>query len=55
MEEDPFALLEAMTIAAFATGCEQGYIYIRGGVSRGPERLRMPLRRHVPAACWVRM
>jgi len=30
MEEDPFAIVEAMTIAAFATGCEQGYLYIRG-------------------------
>jgi NADH-quinone oxidoreductase subunit F len=30
MEEDPFALLEAMTIAGFATGCEQGYLYVRG-------------------------
>jgi NADH-quinone oxidoreductase subunit F len=30
MEEDPFALLEAMTIAAYATACERGYIYIRG-------------------------
>ena len=30
MEEDPFAVVEAMTIGAFATGCEQGYLYIRG-------------------------
>ena len=30
MEEDPFALVEAMTIAAYATGCQQGYLYIRG-------------------------
>jgi len=30
MEEDPFALVEAMTIAAFATGCEHGYLYVRG-------------------------
>jgi NADH-quinone oxidoreductase subunit F len=29
MEEDPFALVEAMTIAGFATGCERGYLYIR--------------------------
>ena len=29
MEEDPLALVEAMTIAAFATGCELGFIYIR--------------------------
>jgi NADH-quinone oxidoreductase subunit F len=30
MEEDPFALVEAMTIAGYAAGCERGYIYIRG-------------------------
>ncbi|MDQ2942088.1 MAG: SLBB domain-containing protein, partial [Candidatus Dormibacteraeota bacterium] len=30
MERDPFAVVEAMTIAAFATGCEQGYLYVRG-------------------------
>jgi NADH-quinone oxidoreductase subunit F len=30
MEHDPYAILEAMTIAAYAIGCEQGYIYIRG-------------------------
>ena len=29
MEGDPFAVVEAMTIAAFATGCEQGYLYVR--------------------------
>ena len=29
MEGDPFALVEAMTIAACATGCEHGYIYVR--------------------------
>ncbi len=30
LEGDPFAIVEAMTIAAFATGCELGYLYIRG-------------------------
>jgi|HubBroStandDraft_6_1064221.scaffolds.fasta_scaffold134295_1 NADH-quinone oxidoreductase subunit F len=30
MEDDPFGLVEAMTIAAYATGSEHGYIYIRG-------------------------
>jgi NADH-quinone oxidoreductase subunit F len=30
MEQDPFAVLEGMTIAAFAAGCERGYLYIRG-------------------------
>jgi NADH-quinone oxidoreductase subunit F len=30
LELDPFAVVEAMTIAAFATGCEKGYLYVRG-------------------------
>jgi NADH-quinone oxidoreductase subunit F len=29
MEGDPFAIVEAMTIAAVATGCERGYLYVR--------------------------
>jgi NADH-quinone oxidoreductase subunit F len=39
MEEDPFALLEAMTLAGFATGCEQGYLYIRGEYPLAARRL----------------
>jgi NADH-quinone oxidoreductase subunit F len=30
LESDPFAVLEAMTIAGYATGGEQGFIYLRG-------------------------
>ena len=30
IENDPFSLVEAMTVAAFATGCEKGYVYMRG-------------------------
>ena len=30
LEGDPFALVEAMTIAGFATGAAQGFLYIRG-------------------------
>jgi NADH-quinone oxidoreductase subunit F len=29
MEQDPFAVVEGMAIAAFAAGCDKGYIYIR--------------------------
>jgi len=29
MENDPFALVEGMAIAGFATGCEKGFVYIR--------------------------
>jgi NADH-quinone oxidoreductase subunit F len=30
MEGDPFGLIESMTIAGYAAGCELGYVYIRG-------------------------
>ncbi len=30
LEGDPFSVIEAMTIAGYAVGAEQGYIYVRG-------------------------
>jgi NADH-quinone oxidoreductase subunit F len=39
MEGDPFGLVEAMTIAAYATGCEEGFIYLRGEYPLAHERL----------------
>ena len=30
IESDPFALIEALTIAGFATAAEHGYVYLRG-------------------------
>lgn len=34
MEGDPFALIEAMTIAGYATGAHVGYLYLRGEYPR---------------------
>jgi NADH-quinone oxidoreductase subunit F len=39
MEEDPFALVEGMTLAAFAAGCERGYLYLRGEYPLAAERM----------------
>jgi NADH-quinone oxidoreductase subunit F len=39
MERDPFALLESLTIAAYATGSEQGFVYVRGEYPLAAERL----------------
>jgi len=39
MEGDPFALIEGMTIAALATGAQQGYIYLRGEYPLAAERV----------------
>ena len=56
MEHDPFALIEAMTIAGFATGCEKGYLYLRGEYPLALARIanaiaalprpRLPRRQH---------
>jgi len=40
MEGDPFAVVESMTICAFATGCEQGFVYVRGEYPLAIERLQ---------------
>ncbi|MET7765283.1 NAD(P)H-dependent oxidoreductase subunit E [Streptomyces sp. NPDC005393] len=40
MEGDPYALIEAMTIAAYATGAHRGYLYLRGEYPRALHRLR---------------
>jgi len=39
MERDPFALVEAMTIAGFATGAERGFVYLRGEYPDARRRL----------------
>jgi NADH-quinone oxidoreductase subunit F len=39
MEGDPFALVEAMTIAAYASGCEHAYVYVRGEYPLAARRL----------------
>jgi NADH-quinone oxidoreductase subunit F len=40
MESDPYGLIEAMTIAGYATGCERGYLYIRGEYPLATRRLQ---------------
>jgi NADH-quinone oxidoreductase subunit F len=39
LEHDPFFIVESMTIAAIATGCEHGYLYLRGEYPLAWERL----------------
>jgi NADH-quinone oxidoreductase subunit F len=39
LEGDPFSLIESMTIAAYATGCEHGYVYLRGEYPLAQRRL----------------
>src|SRR5688572_17608984 len=40
LEDDPFAIVEAMTIAALATGCEHGFVYLRGEYPLAHKRVR---------------
>src|SRR4029077_10806446 len=40
MEQDPFGLIEAMGIAAYATGCEKAFIYVRAEYPLAHERLQ---------------
>jgi NADH-quinone oxidoreductase subunit F len=40
LEGDPFSVIESMTIAAYATGCERGYIYLRGEYPLAHQRLQ---------------
>jgi NADH-quinone oxidoreductase subunit F len=44
IESNPHALVEAMTIAGFATGANRGYIYIRGEYPMATARLRTAIR-----------
>jgi NADH-quinone oxidoreductase subunit F len=49
MEQDPFAVVEALTIAGLACGAETGYLYIRGEYPLATARLThaiMEARRH---------
>jgi NADH-quinone oxidoreductase subunit F len=39
IENDPFALVEALTIAGYTTGCEHAYVYLRGEYPLAWERL----------------
>ncbi|WP_328734651.1 NADH-ubiquinone oxidoreductase-F iron-sulfur binding region domain-containing protein [Streptomyces bobili] len=40
MEGDPYALVEAMTIAAYAIGAHRGYLYVRGEYPRAVSRMQ---------------
>ena len=43
LEGDPFSVIEAMTIAGYAVGASQGYIYIRAEYPIAVQRLRLAI------------
>lgn len=44
LEGDPHAIIEAMTIAAYAVGASEGFIYVRGEYKLAQERLRAAIQ-----------
>jgi NADH-quinone oxidoreductase subunit F len=44
MEDDPFAVIEAVALAAWAVGCEEAVIYLRGEYPLARERLEGAIR-----------
>lgn len=44
MEEDPFSLIEALTIGGYAAGAENGWIFVRGEYPRSFARLSEAVR-----------
>jgi len=44
LEGDPFSILEAMTIAGYAIGASEGYIYVRGEYMLAQQRLRQAIQ-----------
>ncbi|MEW6230904.1 MAG: NADH-quinone oxidoreductase subunit NuoF [Chloroflexota bacterium] len=51
LEGDPHRLLEAMTIAGYAVGAAEGYIYVRGEYSHGAQRLERALKQAREQGC----
>ncbi|MFF8841461.1 NADH-ubiquinone oxidoreductase-F iron-sulfur binding region domain-containing protein [Streptomyces sp. NPDC015127] len=45
MEGDPYALIEAMTVAGYAVGARQGYLYLRGEYPRALRLLQNAIER----------
>ncbi len=45
LEEDPFVVIEGATLAAYAIGAENGWIFVRGEYSRAYKRLRTALEK----------
>lgn len=45
LEEDPFSVVESMTIAGYAIGAEYGYVYIRGEYTLAAARMATAIER----------
>ena len=54
LEGDPHSVIEAMTIAAYAVGGSQGYVYVRAEYPIAVQRLEIALGQAESTACWAR-
>ena len=55
IDGDPFSLIEAMTIAAYAVGAENGWIFVRGEYPRSFERLSNAVEKARQRDTWDRI
>ena len=53
LEGDPHSVLEAMTIAGYCIGAQQGYIYVRAEYPIAVKRLRIAIDQAGNTACWA--
>ncbi len=51
MEQDPFSLIESMTVAAYTIGAENGWIFLRGEYPRCYKRLQNAIEKAREAGC----
>ncbi len=51
LEGDPHSIIEAMIIAGFTVGAQEGYIYIRGEYALSPGTIEE--RHSIKPECWV--
>ena len=54
LESDPHSVIEGMTIAAYAIGASQGYIYCREEYPLAIDRLQIAIHQAHDLACWAR-
>ena len=55
LEGDPHSVVEAMTIAGYAVGADQGYIYVRAEYPIAVKRLTIAIAQADNTVCLVRI
>jgi NADH:ubiquinone oxidoreductase subunit F (NADH-binding) len=55
LEGDPHAVIEAMAIAAYAVGSDEGYVYVRAEYPIAVKRLEIACNQRGSTACSARI